>query len=1326
MAELSNKEKQELFNEYLPLIKDSELKKSIIAKQLGIDYKVEDPSITEAMVAGLINGAIQLPYGFVSLAAEIKDAFAGEDVPIDEGAVAKLQEYFDGTVLGKIQDGAEDVVKESAIGRLTSAFTQLYGAGRIGASAAVKGAAKAKKVYDNYSKGAKANKVVKANANAVKASKKAQQLNALTGTQKYIAVAVGGGLGTGMVADIEDIGTWGDVFDVLPSDLDREPKKEADDDAFRRLFNRFKFGTEAAVISVPIVYGINTVAKRISEAGKKLKYSNDQLDRYIDRFVRQPFEPRGGKPQSMFEGIKRVEGKINVGAITAKDMIKDIDKTLYRVAKESGISTSNPAKQKLINKLDDLLVSSDDSVKNGQLYFKGFEASKVEEFAKFGKEIGLSNKNIKDVVAELSKVRRQMADFKNPILAGENLNVGSREFAKIMSDRMRNMFNAEYEIARGRSILPWRNYKPTDDSIQQVQQIFKRNAKEKGVNLTQQNLDDTIDDIIENVQINPVTKTPEFPVSSLSVLDDKAVQIINIADNLKGNQFKPTDLIKSQKDLQAFEKFFGIKRNLRNTIMNVMQDLSSLAAKDEFYSNIVKEANQLRKAGERAVVYPTRAEAVFNLPKQKIITDRTGLNLKSPLGEQAYTTPINGYFTSEEFANALKFNEKLLLEDFAKNVFYQNLVLVPKGLTQIGKTILGPFTHTRNFITASQFTMGTGNFFKDPRTIVKNFRKAFNTIQPQLLYRNTPTDQALYKFLLEEQVVSSSATQRDIAGLLADMGKGGNVLERLFGRLGKAMKTIYDKASDVYVAEDDTWKIYNFLSEFDTYKNAYTKAFQAGKIKKMPGDLELMKTSANIVRNTVPNYNYVGEFVQIMRRSPFGNFMSFPAEITRTAGNIIQLGRDEAADPILKGIGYKRLASFGLTVAAVPTVVGETLKGMYGVTSKAVAAIREFLPNFSKDSTLWVYRDKDGSLKYIDASGFMVYDTVINPVQSVIANVERETAYDKDAPLSVGLAKGLVAGFFRFGRPFFEESIWIGTFNDLVIRGGRTPEGRQIFDYENDSAGEIFKKYMTYAITELAPLSQKQFSRLTDAVLDQPGPRGEKYDVEDELAGFYGLRPIKVDALKSLNFKINDFKRSLSRSTGGFRSVVLKGGEISDDEIIEAYISQNAKRYNAFSEMARKIGAAKELESRKKDLIELFDRRQESKNYKFLLKNKFRPFTITKPVKKEFERQTDKLLENFDEVERSKKFSRSLLRRIKRLERRMKRIPLGENFYDFINPKDYLSSLPQDRLFASLPEMPAPMNPPAPVLSNEGLTPTENALLTEGEKQIRLRQRGLA
>ena len=36
------------------------------------------------------------------------------------------------------------------------------------------------------------------------------------------------------------------------------------------------------------------------------------------------------------------------------------------------------------------------------------------------------------------------------------------------------------------------------------------------------------------------------------------------------------------------------------------------------------------------------------------------------------------------------------------------------------------------------------------------------------------------------------------------------------------MEKLYKFASDLYVAEDDIWKIYNTFAEFDTYKNAYT------------------------------------------------------------------------------------------------------------------------------------------------------------------------------------------------------------------------------------------------------------------------------------------------------------------------------------------------------------------------------------------------------------------------------------------------------------------------------------------------------------------------
>ncbi len=72
-------------------------------------------------------------------------------------------------------------------------------------------------------------------------------------------------------------------------------------------------------------------------------------------------------------------------------------------------------------------------------------------------------------------------------------------------------------------------------------------------------------------------------------------------------------------------------------------------------------------------------------------------------------------------------------------------------LTQISKTILGPFTHTRNFLTQGQFALLNGNLFKDPRKITENFYRAFGTIQPQLFSRNLPKNQAMAKFLIEKQ-----------------------------------------------------------------------------------------------------------------------------------------------------------------------------------------------------------------------------------------------------------------------------------------------------------------------------------------------------------------------------------------------------------------------------------------------------------------------------------------------------------------------------------------------------------------------------------------------
>ena len=131
------------------------------------------------------------------------------------------------------------------------------------------------------------------------------------------------------------------------------------------------------------------------------------------------------------------------------------------------------------------------------------------------------------------------------------------------------------------------------------------------------------------------------------------------------------------------------------------------------------------------------------------------------------------------------------------------------------------------------------------------------------------------------------------------MGRGGDMFMKFFGKFGKRMKKIYNVAADMYVAEDDFWKVFNVLQENDTYTNAYKAAFKKGTIDKMPTELELLRMATKIVRDTVPNYSRVGDFVRNMRKTPLSNFVAFPTEVTRTSGNIYSLGLQESADPVL-------------------------------------------------------------------------------------------------------------------------------------------------------------------------------------------------------------------------------------------------------------------------------------------------------------------------------------------------------------------------------------------------------------------------------------------
>ena len=810
-------------------------------------------------------------------------------------------------------------------------------------------------------------------------------------------------------------------------------------------------------------------------------------------------------------------------------------------------------------------------------------------------------------------------------------------------------------------------------------------------------------------------------------------------------------------DLNSLKKLFGSYKNANQAITNTMADLAGVKARDTFFNNIKKQSAEMIKRGERGVVYPTYAAAQKAFPHQKIIKNPNGLKLSAGLPDEMYTSPLDGMFTTKEFAEGLKLLDDQALNSITKNFAYRWLVMIPKGLGQMGKTVLGPFTHSRNFFSGGFTTIATGNILIPPKEIAKNLNLALKTIQPQTMYRATgnpkwrnirganttdPTKmidleeggQGLYQFLLDESVVNSSATYRDALGLLKDIKKGGDFLARVFDKFGKKSKGFMKFSQDMYIAEDDIWKVFNFLGESYKMNRAFQNAVTKGTIKssQIPSQLEIYKESARVVRNTIPNYSYVSDFVQGMRRSPLGNFVSFPAEILRTSANIMEEGMKNVRgtneflmkhgikEPIFARNGYEKLGGFAFTTAALPAAVYGIAKGLYGLTEEHVQALREMVAPWSVDSTLLPYVNEDGSYGYVDFSHGSFYDTVTNPVQAVLNGVNA----NDDKPLVTGLADGMVRAIARLVDPFISESIWAGVVMDIMARKGVTRDGRRIFN-ERDTLGNQIYASLKHAAYTMSPGSLPQLKRLYAATMGET-IKGQSYEIPKELMGFFGFRGVDVKPDRVLDFRVQDFNRDTRAERNLIYEGTLSGDPVKDDDkIVEQFIKANMQHLETMSKIKRTVDAAKVLGMRNKEIKELFEERNQGTLYKkYLNRNKFQAFEITQGY-----------IDAYEDLAKEKgianPLNKGVRKRIKKIIKQLKKQRLNSKY--IIKTEDYVSALPGQtqptNMTAQLntPQVDQQLVASAPQINQQtGLTHSENALLSNEEKAIKLRSKGMA
>jgi hypothetical protein len=897
-------------------------------------------------------------------------------------------------------------------------------------------------------------------------------------------------------------------------------------------------------------------------------------------------------------------------------------------------------------------------------------------------------------------------------------------------------------------------YKPTTESVEKVKDIFKRYAAKNGNPITDLEAENMVTEIVEQArQYNPKTKLPTFAYENLSLGGDSPENIKTFARTLR------RELPDGKEELQvigkgskAFRELFGEIDDARYSIYEGINRLGSVARKNELFDQILDVDEALKAArtpetppGQRGFFFDSKLEAQKNfggVPRDDIV--KIDPYVQEYFKDGVLINRLQGAYTTrdiaEAFSNVSKVSEFMRGESGgalgrSASWAYRNLFLTPKAGSQMAKTVLSIPTHIRNFLSSSAFSLANGTVFVDPRIYARAMNEARKVVQVGL---RAPEAMAKYREYLRLGIVNTNVRMGDLKNLMRDakINEVGNVatdsilkpmLEKL-GRVGElaargARKTT-QTFQDAYVAEDDFWKIINFEVETAKRANTYEKA----GIKKTID--EVKKEAADIVKNTVPNYAYVGQFVRAMRATPLGTFMSWPSEIFRTGFNIARQGLKDIKDPItgsvnyfkstnpMKKIGLQRLIGGTVAFGTLPYAIVEGTKAINGVSDEESEAGKDFVAPWSKDSQLLWFKDPDtGELYYSDWSANNVYDTLTRPFQTVLNSVQQ--GIEDEEVLLKGFADGVTRAAANIAQPFIGESIFTEAVADIIARGGRTREGQELYT-EQTPIGEKYARIFRH-IGETQMPQYKQFVRVYDSATGKPDANGDVISVPKQLAGVFGFRLIKLNPDKAMSFYLADYKtgeRNARREFTGGPEGVLKPAKSAQD-VIERYFVANKALFDVHKKMRTHIKNAKKVGLSDDQIFTLFNKRDQKTDYNYLTENTFDPYYPSRDIQQKFEEiAVDSGQPNpFEQAAPI----------IDRMYDAFQRKSLNDADFDF-KIKDFLPQTQQQGQ-APLPEQPQP-NPAVvnaqPTVTQTGLTPTEQALLSEEEKQMKLKQRGLA
>ena len=1308
-----------------------------LQKKNTIQDESEDVGFFESALAGVATGLWNIPKGFVSLGAEIFDLVGDTDTAKD------VEQWFDDV------NPFDDEAEARTIGKITQALTQIA---PLAVSGFALGAKAGQKISRNLAKRALASrnaqldKLINMDATRIAkraiAAKRAGKSFSLANTGRKImgktsGGIIGGGIGEAIVAD-EDIGTLADIAKGTSLEpyavtmMDRSTDKEGRDEAFRRLKNRLKFGTEGALFNLALLGAGKGVQKiRKVDPNGVNEYAPGFIARQVQK-VRLGLSPQGGGSRLSMELLKGSDDTIKAIEFAtlesakevdrlSKDMIEPINNFLQKQAVDKKFTpvTQNKVLQaiqdSLEGKVNKKFVGPMPANKK-DLLLRGDRAEQALAKIKISKGQQQLLSKVPEIESQIKLIDDELKEIR---LASINRldqlnNLPRRQ--KLLKDRaaLSNQLKAINQNLVGSSRIKRNIFKRSDyqinDSLKRLTTIMA-DAGIDGKTIKQ------LEDSVINMRLG-IDNLSGVLMQGGKLTDDQFKTFNSEIGGYINYRFKAFDKlpllqkykVTSQIRKKAFDalkadkfKAYALDQNNyfaagpnKGKLIPVKNDYFDEAVNKQLDDFIQKQGLDVEdvmspnfKNGVQAVTEKaaTKAEIEAVSLSPDILTQRIaepwqrellgvvkdptytfhattsrqarlayGLKYMDDLNKAFSSGPNKKIFTYDEMVKEFgkdfeqnldpnKFKKVSVetrpeltgmsalegkyvrapeydamfdvtsnwLNDTKVGLAYRYMLLVPKGASQVAKTILSPITHVRNFISAGAFAAANGAILPNLTDIQTLAPKALGgkgvlgdayKLTAGRVFGTLPEEQAR-QFARYQRlgIVGTQVEAGEIARLTRDIAggaSGAKALQKL-EKLPSGLRKTFDKLQEAYIAEDDFWKITTFelernrhssiltqlginkgnyqsvLAENSPKGNYFRKKIARKEIAEESFEGFLDELSANIVRNQVPNYEYIGRTAKALRQSPFGNFIAFPLEIMRTGNNIITQSIDEITSgiPELKALGLRRLLSFGTTVGGIPYTLSEIFKAKNDVSDEEMQALRRFVPEWSKNSTLLpTGRDEKGNLKYIDFSYSNAYDFLTRPFRAV-TNALAETDASNES-LKEALAKGMGDGMVELMDPFASESIFIEGLIDSTIRRGIGKDGRRVWSEADDPMVKIGKGVLHIGET-LTPGSISQLKRLGQAATGKTDKYGNLYNLSDELPGLFGFRSINSDPSRALTFMTTSFVRDLKNAENLFTAPLLRGGRVTKEDIINGYKYSQAQRFSVLKDMYKNIDAARTL-----------------------------------------------------------------------------------------------------------------------------------------------------